>query len=98
SASGNVQDRQALRLRVAVQDVGDDPSHIVHMDELYLVLEILLPAGKHAGQPFTLPAHLLRSRAFAIGSSAKCSQQVVAYRGSGKNVRSQNVNAAPAKR
>src|ERR1035438_9016236 len=96
SSAGYIQYRQALRLGLALKDVPDQPCHVVDVDELDLVVEVLLASGKHARESLALFAHFFGSCALAVGRAAECSHQVILDTRSGKNMRPQNIGAASA--
>jgi len=74
AASGDIQNGQPLRLRLALQNPRNQPRHVVDVDELDFVVQIFLPERQHAGQPFCRLAHAGGVRAFAIGRAAERSQ------------------------
>src|ERR1035438_6225604 len=94
ASAGDIQYRQALRLGLALKDVPDQPCHVVDVDELDLVVEVLLASGKHARESLALFAHFFGSCALAVGRAAECSHQVILDTRSGKNMRPQNIGAA----
>ena len=94
ATSGNVQNRKPLHFRLALQDMANQPGHVVNVDKLNFVVEILLPGGKHAREPLALGAHLFGARTLPIRSPVECSHHVILDACSGKNVWSQNIGTA----
>src|SRR5215470_8804191 len=72
--------------------------HVIHVDELDLVIEIFLAVRQQAWQALAFPAHLGGAFSFATRNSAKSSEQVVLHARTGENVRPENVRAAAAQR
>ena len=94
AASGDIQSCQASRFGLTLQEPCDETGHVVYVDELNLVVEILLSEGQHAGQTFALLAHARRTLAFAVGRSTERSHQIILDAGSDKNMGPQNKHTA----
>src|SRR5579864_4693648 len=96
AAAGDIQDGEAASLGLALQDPGDEAGHVVDMDELDLVIEIVLAIGQHAGKTLAFLAHALGSLPFAVGRAPGRADQIILNAGSGKDVGAENVGAAAA--
>src|ERR1700722_9567083 len=96
ATSGNVQNRQPLRFRFALQYPHDESGHVVDVDKLNLVVRFFLGKGEHAGKSFRRLAHTSGPRPLAVGRSPEGSHQIIFNCGSRKNVRAENENSAAA--
>ena len=96
AAPGNVEDGQPLRFRFPLQYPRNQPGHVVDVEELDFVIQILLAEGQHGGQAFPRLAHAGGARPLPVGRSAEGSHQVIFDGGSGKNVGTEDEHSAPA--
>src|SRR5262249_32270621 len=95
---GNIEHRQTLHFWFALQNMPNQPRHVVHMDELNLMIEVLLSTWQHDRQPLARRAHSGGALALSIRRSAECIHKVIVDTRSGKNMRAQDINAASSQR
>src|SRR5205807_9443535 len=99
ASTANLQDSQPLRFGLGLsQDESNQPRHIVDMDELYAILQILSSVRQHAREALAFFPHALRAIAAAVWGAAKRANQIILHAGSRKDMRAQHVDAASPQR
>src|SRR5438876_12298750 len=72
SPPSHIQNSQPLRFWFGLsQDECNQPRHIVDMDELYAILQILSSIRQHAREALAFFSHALRTIAAAVRGAAK---------------------------
>src|SRR5207245_8083509 len=80
------------------EDESNLPAHIVDMDELDAILQILSSIRQHAREALAFFPHALRAIAAAVWGAAKRAHQIILHAGSRKDMRAQHVNTASPQR
>ncbi len=79
-----------------MQDVGYQSRHVVHVDKLDAVVQILPPMWQQAGKALAPVAHFRSPITASVGRAFESVDHVVFHAGSGKNMRTQHICAAAA--